>query len=195
VAQRACEFGRKNVGYINAIQSATTREGQRAAIAASRQYGNWIGLDLGVHYESPGAFIADDVPAPLVCDPVVEYVPCAKPGYRAPHLWVLQHGRRRSLIDLLDGGFVLLSAPRSGAWAQAAADVAAQSGAPIRHYSVAVGGDLEPVDGSFAALYGIGERGAVLVRPDGHVAWRSPDSPPQAAQTLRDVLRRLLCTA
>jgi 2-polyprenyl-6-methoxyphenol hydroxylase-like FAD-dependent oxidoreductase len=195
VAHRACAYGRKNIGYINAIQSATTRAAQRAAIAASRQYGNWIGLDLGVHYEVPGAFIADDVPAPRVDDPVVEYIPCAKPGYRAPHLWVRQQGQRRSLIDLLDREFVLLSAVRTGEWAQAAAEVSQHNGVPITHHTVVTGGDLEPVGGSFTELYGIGNTGAVLVRPDGHVAWRSPVALLQSAPVLRGALRQILCTA
>jgi 2-polyprenyl-6-methoxyphenol hydroxylase-like FAD-dependent oxidoreductase len=195
VAERACNFGRENVGYINAIQSATTRAAQRAAIAASTQYGNWIGLDLGVHYEVAGAFIADAVPAPAVADPVVEYRPCAKPGYRAPHLWVLQRGQRLSLIDVLAQEFVLLSAARSTDWEEAVATVRRQSGVPIRHYSVVAAGDLEPINGSFTELYGIGDDGAVLVRPDGHVAWRSPCGLPQPAQVLNSALRQILHTA
>lgn len=48
-----------------------------------------------------------------------------------------------------------------------------------------------------ASELGIGTHGAILVRPDGFVAWRSPLTPPQAVHERSDmlvlVLRQVLC--
>ena len=90
VARRACEFGRINVGYVRAIEVAPTREEKRSAIAVSKQFGNWAGLDLGVHYEGPGAFVPDDVPVPSVDDPVIDFVPHAQPRHRVPQICLRQ---------------------------------------------------------------------------------------------------------
>ena len=51
---------------------------------------------------------------------------------------------------------------------------------PLRVHVVGEAGDLRVPDGTFASLYGIEDGGAVLVRPDGHIAWR------QAAAAHRD---------
>jgi len=45
----------------------------------------------------------------------------------------------------------------------------------------------------FAAAYGITSMGAVIVRPDGFVAWRAKSSETKPQETLRGVLQRLLC--
>jgi hypothetical protein len=83
------------------------------------------------------------------------------PGTRAPHLWVDREGRRISTLDLFGTAFVVLASPRGRAWLAAAASAGA------------IGEEVD-VDG-FADAYGIGDAGAVLVRPDGFVAWREAD--------------------
>ena len=80
------------------------------------------------------------------------------PGTRAPHLWLQRDGRRVSTLDLFGTAFVVLASPRGRPWLDAAASAGA------------VGEEVD-VDG-FADAYGIGDAGAVLVRPDGFVAWR-----------------------
>jgi hypothetical protein len=77
-----------------------------------------------------------------------------RPGARAPHV-VLDDGR--STLDLFGSGFVLLRAAGDGA----------DDWAPPGVASHAI--DAEP----FAEAYGLSPGGAVLVRPDGVVAWRS----------------------
>jgi putative polyketide hydroxylase len=196
VATRVCEFGRVNAGYIEqlmaAIRAASSIEDRRAVVARSRQYGNWVGLDLGVHYEGEGAFIPDGVPVPPVADPIVDYIPHAKPGHRAPHLWVYRGTERISTVLLFDR-FTLLTGAGGARWLEAARVLRERGVVPqIAAHVVAADGDLVP-EGDFCALYGITPSGAVLVRPDGHVGWRVPAEVDDPASVLTDVLHRILC--
>jgi hypothetical protein len=194
VAKRVCDFGRTNAAYIEqmmtAVREAKSTEEKRAIVTNSRQYGNWWGLDLGVHYEGSGAFVHDSVAPPTVESPVIDYIPHAKPGYRAPHFWAMQGAARVSSIALFEGAFVLLAAPAGQLWITAARDPALVPA--IKAYRVATDGDLIP-EVDFPALYGLSASGAVLVRPDGHVAFRSVAMVEDPANTLRDVLDRILC--
>jgi hypothetical protein len=74
---------------------------------------------------------------------------------------VRKAGERVSTVDLVGNGFVVFTGAKGDAWAEAAHPLEVK---PI------VLGEEEP----WRELYGIDETGAVLVRPDGHVAWRSP---------------------
>ena len=68
------------------------------------------------------------------------------------------------------------------------ADFERETGIPIDRYRIGSPGlaDL----GGFAAAYGVGDEGAVLVRPDGHVAWRSADGR-GARPTLREAVQQI----
>jgi hypothetical protein len=146
---------------------------------------------LGVHYEGPGAFIPDDLPTPEVKNPVIDYVPHAKPGYRAPHFWAMRGTTRISSIELFDRVFVLLAGPAGQAWIEAASDPKAKLVPTIQAYRVAGDGDLVP-DTDFCALYGISSAGAVLVRPDGHVAYRAAEMVEAPSRILNGVLDAIL---
>ena len=177
VARRNCAFGRTNAGYVEqmmeSLRKANSIEERQEVLRRSRQYGNWMGADLGVHYEQPGAYVPDEIAPPVVDDPVIEYVPHAKPGWRAPHFWLQQAERRRSSLELFDEDFVLLVGQQGQAWVEAVSQIDLNS--RIVAYRVGADGDLVP-EGDFQALYGIEDDGAVLVRPDGHVAFRSLDA-------------------
>jgi hypothetical protein len=100
---------------------------------------------------------------------MAEYVQSATPGGRAPHLWVQRDGNRMSTLDTFGRGFVLLTGPDGAVWHGAAA----QRKEPIEVLTVGEAGDLQASSERFAALYGIESDGAVLVRPDGFVGWRT----------------------
>jgi 2-polyprenyl-6-methoxyphenol hydroxylase-like FAD-dependent oxidoreductase len=130
-----------------------------------------VGLQLGYRYEDSPICVLDGTPSPP--DDPAQYTPSARPGSRAPHAW-LRDGR--STLDLFGRGFTLLWFP--GAPAGDAIEQAARTrGVPLT--SVALD---EP---ETAALY---ERRLVLVRPDGHVAWRA-DAAPADAVALIDRVR------
>ena len=130
-----------------------------------------LGLALGVSYDS-AAVVPDGAPAPQVANPVTDYIPSARPGSRAPHAWLQRNGQRISTIDLFDTAFTLLAGASGQRWRHAAATASRDLGVPLAACTVGHGG-LRDEDGTWAQLYGIDPDGAVLVRPDGHVAWRS----------------------
>jgi hypothetical protein len=73
-------------------------------------------------------------------------------------------GREVSTLDLFDGRFTVLTGPAGTRW-RSAADALADAGLPV--VALSAGLDLAD-DGTLARRYGLGDRGAVLVRPDGH---------------------------
>jgi len=154
-------------------QGAATREkvGHEFSEAMRREW-HTLGIHLGYRYEgSPICW--PDGSAPPGDDPKA-YIPIARPGHRAPHAWLTDG---RSTLDLFGRGFALLG---FGADADEAAPLL--SAAQQRRVPMAFTAIAEP---HIAALY---ERRFVLVRPDGHVAWRD-DSMPADALRLVDVVR------
>ncbi|OXM42978.1 FAD-dependent oxidoreductase, partial [Amycolatopsis alba DSM 44262] len=110
------------------------------------------------------------------------------PGTRAPHCWLDRDGERLSTIDLYFDDFVLLTGSRDSGWLEAADRAGKLLGVPVRGHVLAEGGDLRPEQGTFGAAHGVPEHGAVLVRPDAFVAWRTADSPATAEDALRAAL-------
>jgi putative polyketide hydroxylase len=169
-----------NVQLINAA-AATGVQGALSAeqvVAESRRYGNHLGVEFGTVYQS-SAVIADGTQPPDVADSYSDYVPSATPGARAPHVWLGHPDARLSTLDLFGNAFTLLAGPGGDAWCTVAAAAEGELGVPIDRYRIG-GPGLHDL-GGFTEAYGLGEDGAVLVRPDGHVAWRSATGPGIAA--------------
>jgi 2-polyprenyl-6-methoxyphenol hydroxylase-like FAD-dependent oxidoreductase len=112
--------------------------------------------------------------------------PTGRPGMRGPHLAVERVGAAVSLLDLYGGGFVVLG---GNGWSEAAGRVAERLGVPLGMYRP--GEDFRDASSTFGELYGIGDEGASLVRPDGFVAWCSRCGP----QDGEDALARALAAA
>ena len=118
---------------------------------------------------------------------MVDHVPVARPGHRAPHHRLRRNGRAISTIDLFDTAFVLLAGPDGGDWATDLQPSAHRAGVPLE--CLRLGVDVEDLTGNWAPAYGVEADGAVLVRPDGMVAARWPRRPSGgAATTLTDLL-------
>ncbi|MDG9675825.1 FAD-dependent monooxygenase [Micromonospora sp. DH14] len=132
------------------------------------------GLVLGYHYTS-AAVIADGTDPPAA-DPVADYVPTARPGHRLPHVW-LDREQTRSTLDLVTGdGLTLLAGP-AAAWISTAAEQARAGGFPLTVHRL---DSVLPRSARAAFLHqcGLLDSGGLLVRPDGHIAWRTPSTPP-----------------
>jgi putative polyketide hydroxylase len=114
----------------------------------------------------------------------------ALPGTRAPHVELVRDGRTISAIDLYTGDFVLMAGPAGAAWCDAASTAGADVGVAIECYRI--GDDLLD-NGDFCEHCGIGADGAVLVRPDGYVAWRRQALPDEdCVPVLKDVMKTVL---
>lgn len=116
-----------------------------------------------------------------------------QPGTRAPHVALDRAGDPISTIDLFGREWVLLAAPQGQGWAESARSAAERLHVPLRVYQI--GRNLGDVNSSFCSAYGIGEAGAVLVRPDGFVGWRTSDAPISSGPSthvLEQVFSRLL---
>jgi len=149
------------------------------------------GMVFGATYEST-AVVPEGMALPEVANPVTEYIPAAHPGCRAPHVWLERAGQQLSTLDLFGTEFVLLVAQAGRAWCQAAAEVAQTRHVPLQSFTVGPEGDLVDPDESWATTYGVENEGAVLVRPDGHVAWRCRSSVAHPEQALQGVLASVL---
>ncbi|MFJ8632878.1 FAD-dependent monooxygenase [Streptomyces sp. NPDC093568] len=144
------------------LQADGAQAAQRVEPPWSEQYFAQLGLVLGVAYRS--AAVVADGHSPTEPSGTT-YVPTAQPGHRMPHLWLTDG---RSTLDAFGEWFTLLTAApvhRDPAW-------------PLR---------VETLPAEHADLWGLGSRGALLVRPDGHIAARWSDGPPGEA-ALHDAL-------
>jgi len=148
------------------------------------------GQQFGYQYVS-GAVVPDGTE--LLVSGVAEYRPTARPGARAPHSWVRLGGERISTIDVYDGGFVLLTGPDNAGWVRAADQVSAELAVPVK--VLGLGTDLVAVDeliGDLLGRYGLEPAGALLVRPDGFVGFRSADRVDDERKALSGALRQIL---
>jgi putative polyketide hydroxylase len=130
-----------------------------------------LGLIFGATYES-NAVIPDGTPEPNLSNPVTEYRPTARPGSRAPHVWFVVNGRRVSTTDLL-GPFILLLAGEKGAGWSAAAREISTSVRILRAHTVGRAGEVVDEESLWRQAFALESDGAVLIRPDGYVSWRS----------------------
>jgi len=131
-----------------------------------------LGVHLGYRYEGSPVCWPDGTPAPS--DDPRSYVPTARPGHRAPHAWLADG---RSTLDLFGRGFTLLGFGADASEAKPLLAAARQRHVPLQFARID--------DRQIAALY---ERRFVLVRPDGHVAWRDDRMPPDPLRVV-DLVR------
>ncbi len=146
-------------------------------VLAQATHFDMLGLQLGYVYVD-GALVRDGEPPAPIDDPSV-FEPIAEVGARLPHGWL---GDGRSTLDLVPlDSMVLLSVGMHDRWA----DAVATAPVPVRH--VRLGDDAE-VDDTWRSRCRLGTDGALLVRPDQHVAWRVDEMPSDPSAALAGVL-------
>jgi len=167
---------------LETARGRAQRERKSRAIARQKSHFLFLGQEIGYGYWDSPIIVPDGrrhyAEEHGIENPVHEYVPNARPGARAPHCWVARASEpeiRFPIHDLFATDFVLLTYGSEGAaWARELD--ARRDGIPVRHHRVGAPGsdaDLLDVDATWRQVYGIGDHGAVLVRPDGHVCWRA----------------------
>ena len=173
-----------------------TYESERRPVAvrnAARANGalqQWSGLalDMGFGYVSSAVVGEAGASRGGVAEPAT----VAAAGRRTPHFWLQQGGRRVSSLDLFGQGFVLLAGPEGHAWIEAAAKVSLAWSAQIDTVLLDERSLGSNAIERWTSHLGLDPRGAVLVRPDGHVAWRSGGQRSGALASLGAVVASVL---
>ncbi len=156
-----------------------------------------LNVEFGYAYDSAAVLPdgSDPMPNP---DDVRIYRPSTRPGSPLPHAWIDDEaGARRPIKDLVAPGRFLLIAGEEGVpWCEAARELAAE-GVPLDAVRIGhLDGDLFDPRCTWLARREIGPDGALLIRPDRFVAWRSmgahDDPAGELAQALGAILARPL---
>jgi 2,4-dichlorophenol 6-monooxygenase len=158
----------------DAPMGRTLRARAHEALQTQRTEYGALDIDLGYVYETT-AVVGDGTPVPEADPMGCDYRPVARPGHRLPHVWLEHGGDTLSTHDLTGASarFVLITGPDGEVWRDAAARITAGAGLGLVAVSVGPGCDYDDPDGAWASVAGIGGDGAVLVRPDNHVAYRA----------------------
>jgi 2,4-dichlorophenol 6-monooxygenase len=172
------------------------RRNARRALASQSMEFNEHNVEYGYTYTSD-AIVDDGSPEPVSVDPIRVYAPSTRPGSSLPHAWIdTPDGPRISTLHLVrPGRFMLIAGEQGDPWARAACDLAADQDLPIDVVSIGhLDGDHLDPRCRWLRLRGIGADGAILVRPDRFVAWRSAgaadDPRRQLAAALGAILQR-----
>jgi 2,4-dichlorophenol 6-monooxygenase len=155
-----------------------------------------LNVEYGYEYDS-AAVVADSSPRTPPVDDIRVYEPSTRPGAPLPHAWIDdEDGNRRALRELVaPGRFLLIAGEDGAAWCEAARALAELADVPIDAVRIGhVDGDLFDPRCTWLRHRGIQTDGAVLVRPDRFVAWRTPtmsDDPRlELAQVFESILAR-----
>jgi tetracenomycin A2 monooxygenase-dioxygenase len=178
---------RRRVGYAMAEQ-AMVRNRIRHGYASDEDRAAMVDdiiITLGYRYLS-SAIIGNE--HHQVLTPRLELT--GQPGTRAPHMWLEHNGKCISTIDLFWDSFVLLTGPDGDIWVQEATKLASRTPVPLRVQQIGGLEGLIPVDRDWSTAYGVKSDGAVLVRPDAFVAWRSTELVLNPGAVLAEVLGR-----
>ena len=172
---------------------AQRRQRLRAAVQLQNYQFNCHGVELDQRYTS-GAVIDDGTPWPAPTrDPELYHHPTTHPGARLPHAQLERDHQPASTLDLVGRGrLTLLTGPCGQDWAEAARKVAADLGIPLDATVIGPPAEAADILGQWVGLSEITESGALLVRPDHHIAWRSSALSDSPAADLQAALRRIL---
>lgn len=170
--------------------SVATEERARLRAEIDKQLAHFdaLNLEIGYRYDRSPIVSSDGTPSYVPEDPARDFDSDAQPGARLPHSELLSDGATISTLDLVGPDFLLLTGERGGAWIDAL-DKCAVS-VPTR--AVQIGVDIEDVNGTFFDTVGIETGGCLLIRPDGHVAFRSPSATDKPCEALDRALRRAI---
>lgn len=148
------------------------------------------GLEYGYRYTGPLISTEPGERDPEIgSDDVVEYRPSTRPGGRLPHTVINTPDGRRSTLELVDPGptvLTLFTFDPSG-WSDAVEGIA-DALPPLATRVIDLGLAFAPE--TAVDLYEVGTRGAVVVRADGHIVWRTSDAADVAASALVQTVRR-----
>jgi 2,4-dichlorophenol 6-monooxygenase len=170
---------------------------KRAALVKAMELKNYEfnahGVELGQFYEST-AIVPDGSARPEPDrDPELYYQPSTVPGSRLPHVWVGDSTRKLSTLDLAPfTRFTLITGIAGQSWSGAAGKVAQDLGVPLEAVVIGPGREVTDIYYDWARIREVAEEGAILVRPDKHIGWRSMGLPEDPERSLRAAMSSLL---
>ncbi|OTG62578.1 2,4-dichlorophenol 6-monooxygenase [Acinetobacter sp. ANC 3903] len=155
---------------------------------------NAQGVELNQRYDS-NAVIAEATTETFAQDPQLYLQATTRSGAKVPHTWLIDaKGQKQSTLDIVGHGrFSLLTGLSGTGWKNAVHAL------NLPYLDVIQIGSREYRDvyGTWNQKSEIHEAGAVLVRPDGYVAWRMQDKPEadfDYLKNLREVLEKIQLT-
>ncbi|MEU3345147.1 FAD-dependent monooxygenase [Streptomyces sp. NPDC006700] len=171
------------------IQAAREQHPGYSARTASNDTADLMTVALGYRYASRAVVGAN------ADDPVIPDVLSlnGEPGSRAPHLLVTRDGETISTVDLYERSFVLLCG--GPGWHTAARTAGARLNVPLDVHSIGDGAEYDldtGGDADWSSAHGVTPEGAVLVRPDGFVAWRAEAETADMEKELTGALLQIL---
>jgi len=115
------------------------------------------------------------------------------PGSRLPHAWVGDAARKLSTLDLaLVTGYTLITGITGEAWVAAAEKAGRDLGVQLRTVVIGPGREITDIYLDWTRLREVAEDGALLVRPDKHIGWRSMSLPADPAHALYAAMSSML---
>jgi len=177
-------------------EAADQRRKLREAIELKNYEFNAHGVEMNHRYRS-SAVVSDGTPEPeFTRDAELYYHPTTWPGARLPHVWLEHEGIRVSNHDLAGKGrFALFTGIGGDAWADAAQEITERTGVEIAAWVIGPGRDVVDIYDDWARARETEEAGAVLVRPDGMVGWRSHALPEDPVEALSTAMEQILGVA
>lgn len=142
--------------------------------------------ELGYRYTS-GAFYKDES-IESKKDYEDPYKPYVLPGGRLPHVALTSAGKRLSSLDLIKQNCVLFTVQQDSPWLEASK----KQRIPVDCHVIGSTGTYQDHDDAAQATWKLDESEALLVRPDGIIAWRSGGQPIEHADALKKALDSIL---
>jgi putative polyketide hydroxylase len=174
---------RHPIGLLT-MQQAFARFGSRMNQGPEVPLIDYGAVTMGYRYRSTAVLGASEDISPMLLKHLA-----GEPGTRAPHFAVTFSGREISTIDLYGRRFVLLAGSNGAEWISAGEHITQRLGIPLDAYCFGI----ELRSAEVAAAHHLNMDGALLVRPDGFVAWRIECAVEDPERTLERVLCSLLC--
>ena len=166
-------------GYFdNYCRESLDSDELKDVVAAQKPHFDSLRLQLGYCYDPAGAEL-------LLARDVGDYQPSYQAGFRLPHSWIDHDGERQSILALLPvDRFALLVRAGQEDWS----GVVEQLDLPVA--LLVEGLDFSAADGDWGEGFDLAGAGALLLRPDGHIAGRIAEAVQPGVEPLRELLEQ-----
>ena len=175
----APENGTRHLAALanNTPEAAERRVALQAAVLEKAFEFKTRGIELNQFYRSAAIVDEGQQPSATELDLDLVYRPTTCPGAHLPHAWLQRDGQPLSTLDLVGHGrFTVLTGIGGEPWIAAAKAASSRLGIDIAATAIGIGCPITDLYFNWARSREIDEDGCLLIRPDGHVAWRCAGS-------------------